>query len=74
MPRKLRELKADLRREGWAITRQRGSHQTWRHPLVPFPVVLAGKDRDDADHYQERAVRDAIRAARDADAQRRQQP
>lgn len=40
MPRKLRELRSDLRREGWAIARQRGSHQTWRHPLVPFPVIL----------------------------------
>lgn len=72
MPRKVRELRADLRREGWFIARQRGSHETWRHPLAPTPVVLAGKDSDDADRYQEREVRDAIRASREA--RKRQQP
>lgn len=72
MPRKVRELRADLRRDGWSIARQRGSHETWRHPLVSTPVVLAGKDSDDAGRYQEREVQDAIRASREA--RKRQQP
>jgi predicted RNA binding protein YcfA (HicA-like mRNA interferase family) len=72
MPRKLRQLRADLRREGWAIARQRGSHQTWKHSLVSTPVILAGDDGDDADHYQERDVRKAIQATREA--KRRKQP
>jgi predicted RNA binding protein YcfA (HicA-like mRNA interferase family) len=44
MPRKLRELRADLRRAGWHVARQRGtSHQIWQHPLVSdYEVNLAG--------------------------------
>ena len=72
MPRKLRELRAELRREGWRIDRHVGSHETWEHPLVSFPVVLAGKDGDDAVRYQEREVRNAIAASRAA--QRKQKP
>lgn len=72
MPRKLRELRADLRKAGWYIDRQRGSHQTWQHPLVHYPVVVSGHDGDDAYHYQEKQVQDAIRDAREA--QKRQQP
>lgn len=67
MPRKLRQLRADLRRAGWVVARQRGSHETWRHPLVPTPITMAGHDGDDADRYQERDVRDAVRAAREAE-------
>ena len=71
MPQKLRELRADLRRAGWGISRQRGSHETWYHPLISTPVVLAGKDSDDADRYQEREVHNAIRISRRADAQQK---
>lgn len=67
MPRKLRELRADLRRAGWTIDRQKGSHQTWTHPLVAdFVVTLAGKDGADAIQYQERDVREALERARAA--------
>jgi predicted RNA binding protein YcfA (HicA-like mRNA interferase family) len=62
MPRKLRELKADLRRAGASIVRQRGSHTTWQHPAIAGVLVeLAGHDGDDAHQYQERDVRDALR-------------
>ena len=71
MPKKVRELRADMRRAGWSITRQRGSHETWYHPLITVPVVLAGKDGDDADGYQEREVRAAIRASKRAEAQQK---
>lgn len=75
MPRKLRQLRADLHRARWSIDRQSGtSHQIWKHPLVPdLEVNLAGKDGNDAKHYQERDVREALRRSREAEM-RRQQP
>jgi predicted RNA binding protein YcfA (HicA-like mRNA interferase family) len=67
VPRQVRELRTDLRRAGWGVARQTGSHQIWKHPLV-FGVEtnLAGRDGSDAHHYQERDVREAVRLARDA--------
>lgn len=55
MPRKLRQLRADLRRLGAQITTQVGSHEKWKHPLVKdFYVQLAGADGDDAKPYQDK--------------------
>jgi predicted RNA binding protein YcfA (HicA-like mRNA interferase family) len=49
MPRKVRQLRADLRRAGWGVVRQFGSHQIWKHPLLPgVEVNLAGQDGADA--------------------------
>lgn len=67
-----RELRRDLRRVGYRVVRQKGSHEQWAHPLVPTPLTLDGRDGEDADHYQERAVRKYIRLAEEAE--RRQQP
>ncbi len=73
MPRKLRELRADLRRAGFYLHRSRGSHTMWKHPLVPgISANLAGKDGTDAKPYQEDEVRGAFQALREA--QRRQGP
>lgn len=69
MPRKIRQLKQDLRRAGYRQLpgRGKGDHTVWGHPAVPDEnVVLDGRDGQDAQHYQERQVRDAIRAAREA--------
>ncbi|MBA2448798.1 MAG: type II toxin-antitoxin system HicA family toxin [Chloroflexi bacterium] len=67
MPRKVRQLRADLRRVGWGVARQAGSHQIWTHPLLPgVEVNLAGRDGTDAHHYQERDVREAVQLAREA--------
>jgi hypothetical protein len=72
MPPKLRTLRAELARAGWQIDHQTGSHQIWKHPLLPGDVVnLAGNDGADAHRYQERDVRAAIERARKA-AQGRQ--
>ena len=60
MPRKLRELRADLRRAGFRNRGGKGDHQNWEHPRVAKSVGLAGKDGDDAQPYQERAVRVAL--------------
>lgn len=71
MPRKLRELRADLRRAGFTIARQRGSHQTWQHPLTKATsIVLSGADGADAKPYQEGTLAKALQqldAARDAE-------
>ena len=67
MPRKLRQLRADLARAGYVLDTKRGkgSHTWWVHPKIPgFPVNLAGQDGADAKPYQERDVRDALRRAR----------
>ena len=49
MPRKLRDLRADLRRAGFVMDHQTGSHQVWQHPLGPgIGANVAGKDGADA--------------------------
>lgn len=73
MPRKIRQLKADLRKAGARSVRERGDHETWKHDSVPdYYVELAGNDGDDAKPYQEKQVRELRR--RIADAKRGQQP
>jgi hypothetical protein len=67
MPRKIRQLKADLRRAGSHERTDlgKGSHTRWFHPAAPeITVTLSGADGDDAKDYQESAVRRAIDAAR----------
>ena len=68
MPRKIRQLRAELLHEGFFLDTRRGkgSHTYWNHPLVPYPVVISGQDGDDADRYQERDVRDAVHDLRQA--------
>ena len=71
VPRKIRELKADLQKAGFRLRPGKGSHTVWKHPLLPNErVSLAGNDGDDAERYQEREVRIALEKLRDA--QRRQ--
>ncbi len=60
LPRKIRELKAELRRAGFAVRPGKGSHTVWKHPLGQQRVTLAGGDGDDAQGYQERQVRAAL--------------
>jgi predicted RNA binding protein YcfA (HicA-like mRNA interferase family) len=66
LPRKIRQLKADLRRAGYALVprRGKGSHTVWAHPLVPdYAVTLPGHDGDDAKPYLEAEVREALQRA-----------
>ncbi len=58
MPRKLRQLRADLRAWGFILKRTEGSHETWRHPSGA-QVTLAGRDGMDVKPYQERELRSA---------------
>jgi predicted RNA binding protein YcfA (HicA-like mRNA interferase family) len=67
MPRKIRQLKADLRKTGAYQVSQEGSHTKWKYPLVPAStLVLSGHDGDDAKPYQEKVVRDLLREIAEA--------
>ncbi len=75
MPREIRQLKAELRKAGFTHDHTTGDHAIWRHPLVPGHVNIAGADGDDAQQYQEKAVRAAICELREAQQrQKGQQP
>jgi predicted RNA binding protein YcfA (HicA-like mRNA interferase family) len=60
MPRKIRELVADLETAGFSDRGGKGSHRNYVHPKVTRPVTISGKPGDDAKQYQERAVKRAI--------------
>lgn len=60
MPRKIRELIADLQAAGFENRGGKGSHRNFVHRRVVRLVTLSGRDSDDAKQYQERAVRKAI--------------
>jgi predicted RNA binding protein YcfA (HicA-like mRNA interferase family) len=62
MPRKTRQLVSDLEAAGFQIVPGgRGSHRKFRHARLPGSVIVSGPDGDDAHHYQEKQVRNAIR-------------
>ena len=64
MPRKIRQLVSDLAKAGFvSVLGGKGSHRKFRHARLPGSVVLSGADGDDAHHYQEKQVRNAIREA-----------
>ncbi len=66
MPPKIRQLKADLRKAGFEARSGKGSHVVFRHPLAPgLEVTIAGQDGDDAEKYQLKEVRNALRYVRD---------
>ncbi len=60
MPRKIRELISDLERAGFVNRGGKGSHRNFVHSGVAKPVTVAGQAGDDAQQYQERAVKRAI--------------
>ena len=63
MPRKIRQLVADLEASGFALAPGgKGSHRKFRHPQFAGAVILSGNDGEDAQHYQEKQVRNAIRS------------
>ncbi|MCP6757948.1 MAG: type II toxin-antitoxin system HicA family toxin [Fischerella sp. CENA71] len=58
MPRKIRELKAEIERQGFVYLpkRGKGSHERWRHPLLRKTLTIPGKDGDDVPIYLEKQV------------------
>jgi predicted RNA binding protein YcfA (HicA-like mRNA interferase family) len=64
VPRKLRELIADLKRAGFAQEPARGSHRKFRHPKGVTAILSGHGEGADALPYQERHVRNAIEESR----------
>ncbi len=65
MPRKLRQLIAELERVGFVNRGGKGSHRNFMHPNGER-LTLSGHPRDDVKPYQERDVRKAIDAIKEA--------
>ena len=64
MPRKLRELIADLKRAGFVQDPARGSHRKFRHPKGVTMVLSGHGEGADALPYQERQARRMIEESR----------
>ena len=62
MAKKIRELKQMLQKAGFTLLpkRGKGSHSYWIHPRLSKPVVLSGKDSQEAKPYQEKDVNAAL--------------
>jgi len=62
MPRKIRELIRDLKHTGfYEISKAgKGSHRKYMHEKYAGAVTVSGKEVDDAKHYQEWQVQEAI--------------
>jgi predicted RNA binding protein YcfA (HicA-like mRNA interferase family) len=63
MPRKIRQLIADLEQAGFIHTSTPGSHRKFRN-AAGITVILSGRSGADAHHDQEKDTRQAIAAAR----------
>jgi len=62
MPRKIRQLIADLKSAGFIDRGGKGNHRNLKHPSGA-KITLSGKLGDDAKPYQERAVQKALKGA-----------
>ena len=60
MPRKIRQLIADLRRAGFVNRGGKGSHRNYEHPKG-LEVTISGKLGDDAQPFQEKLVERGIK-------------
>ena len=64
MPRKLKELMADLEKAGFINRGGKGSHRNFQHPKG-MRITLSGQAGDDAKFYQEREVKQKIKESED---------
>ncbi len=60
MPRKIRQLIADLESAGFAHVSTKGSHRKFNHAPTDTTIILPGAAGADAKHYMEKDVRRAI--------------
>jgi predicted RNA binding protein YcfA (HicA-like mRNA interferase family) len=72
MPRKKRDIKRDYRQAGFIERQGKGDHTNYSHPLLRDVYTVAGTDGDDARPYDEKNLRQALKALEDA--KRSQQP
>jgi predicted RNA binding protein YcfA (HicA-like mRNA interferase family) len=61
MPQKVRELKSILLTAGFTYRSGKGSHTVWSHQDLDYSVILSGRDSADAQRYQAKDVRNALR-------------
>jgi predicted RNA binding protein YcfA (HicA-like mRNA interferase family) len=72
MPKKVRELKQAVRKAGFELLsgRGKGSHTMWRHPLLAGdPLVIPGKDGDDAPRWLEKEVEQKLRLLKELEGE-----
>lgn len=65
MPKKIKELKSMLKKAGFISRSGKGSHTVWSHPLLEYSLTISGKDGKDADRYQEKDVKNALKDLED---------
>jgi len=65
VPKKIRELKSMLKKAGFISRSGKGSHTVWSHPLLDYSLIISGKDGKDADRYQEKDVKNALKNLED---------
>lgn len=58
MPRKIRELKTQIAREGFVLLpkRGKGSHERWKHPMLEETMTIPGKNGSDVPRYLEKQL------------------
>ena len=62
MPRKRRQLIAELKKHGFIYTSKgKGSHRLFTNPETQVSATMSGHDGDDAPRWLENHVRDKIR-------------
>jgi predicted RNA binding protein YcfA (HicA-like mRNA interferase family) len=64
MPRKVRQLIADLEKAGFINRGGKGSHRNFTHPKG-VRITISGAPGADAKHYQERDVRRALESVKE---------
>ena len=60
MPPKIRQLIAELERNGFTNRGGKGRHRNFLHPLCSKPVSISGKEGNDAKKYQIKEVKEAV--------------
>lgn len=50
-----------LLKAGFNYRTGKGSHTVWSHPLLPYSLTLSEKDGANADRYQEKDVKNALK-------------
>jgi predicted RNA binding protein YcfA (HicA-like mRNA interferase family) len=62
VPRKIRQLVSDLKSSGFVqVHGGKGSHRKFKHVKFPGFVLISGNEGDDAQLYQEKQLRNALR-------------
>jgi predicted RNA binding protein YcfA (HicA-like mRNA interferase family) len=58
-----------LRKAGFSSRPGKGSHTVWEHPVLTDRITISGSDSDDAQRYQETAVRKILNKVREVQSE-----